>query len=36
MNGIVYFDDKQVVGLHVTKVYSETPAVEIMVTEDLI
>jgi Holliday junction resolvase RusA-like endonuclease len=36
MNDIVYFDDKQVVNLHITKVYAETPAVEVMVTEDLI
>ena len=36
MNDIVYFDDKQVVNLHVTKVYAETPAVEVMVKEDLI
>jgi len=36
MNDIVYLDDKQVVSLHVTKVYAETPAVEIMVKEDLI
>jgi Holliday junction resolvase RusA-like endonuclease len=36
MNEIIYLDDKQVVGLHVTKVYAETPAVEVMVTEDLI
>ena len=35
MNGIVYLDDKQVVSLHITKVYSETPAVEVMVKEDL-
>ena len=35
MNGIVYLDDKQVVNLHLTKVYAETPAVEIMVKEDL-
>ena len=35
MNDIVYFDDKQVVNLHVTKVYAETPAVEVMVKEDL-
>jgi len=35
MNGIVYLDDKQVVNLHVTKVYAETPAVEVMVKEDL-
>jgi len=36
MNEIVYLDDKQVVNLHVTKVYAETPAVEVMVKEDLI
>ena len=36
MNEIVYLDDKQVVNIHLTKVYSETPAVEIMVKEDLI
>jgi Holliday junction resolvase RusA-like endonuclease len=35
MNGIVYLDDKQVVDLHVTKVYAEIPAVEVMVKEDL-
>ena len=35
MNEIVYLDDKQVVSLHVTKVYAETPAVEVMVKEDL-
>lgn len=35
MNKIVYLDDKQVVNLHVTKVYAETPAVEVMVKEDL-
>ena len=35
MNGIVYLDDKQVVNLHITKVYAETPAVEVMVKEDL-
>ena len=36
MNEIVYLDDKQVVNIHLTKVYAETPAVEIMVKEDLI
>ena len=36
MNNIVYLDDKQVVNLHVTKVYAETPAVEVMVKEELI
>jgi Holliday junction resolvase RusA-like endonuclease len=35
MNEIVYLDDKQVVNIHLTKVYAETPAVEIMVKEDL-
>jgi len=35
MNEIIYLDDKQVVNLHVTKVYAETPAVEVMVKEDL-
>ena len=34
-NGVIYHDDKQVVNLHVTKVYAETPAVEVMVKEDL-
>ena len=33
--GIIILDDKQVVNLHVTKVYAETPAVEVMVKEDL-
>jgi Holliday junction resolvase RusA-like endonuclease len=36
MNEIVYLDDKQVVNLHVTKVWSEIGAVEVMVREDLI
>ena len=36
MNEIVYLDDKQVVNLHVTKVYAETPAVEVMIKEELI
>lgn len=35
MNGIVYLDDKQVVNLHVTKVYAETPCVQVMVKECL-
>ena len=35
MNGIVYLDDKQVVNIHLTKVYAETPAVDVMVKEDL-
>ena len=36
MNDIVYLDDKQVVNLHITKVYAETPAVEVMISEDLV
>ena len=36
MNGHVYLDDKQVVSLHITKVYSEIGAVEVMVREDLV
>ena len=36
MNGIVYLDDKQVVSLHITKEYAETPAVDVMVKEELI
>jgi Holliday junction resolvase RusA-like endonuclease len=36
MNGIVYLDDKQVVNIHLTKLYAEVPAVEIMVKEDLL
>jgi Holliday junction resolvase RusA-like endonuclease len=35
MQGIIILDDKLVVNLHVTKVYAETPAVEVMVKEDL-
>jgi len=35
MNGIVYVDDKQVVNIHLKKVYSEIGAVEIMIKEDL-
>jgi Holliday junction resolvase RusA-like endonuclease len=36
MQGIIILDDKLVVNLHVIKVYAETPAVEVMVKEDLI
>ena len=36
MNEIVYLDDKQVVNLHVTKVWSDIGAVDVMVKEDLI
>jgi len=35
MNGIVYKDDSQIVNLHMTKVYSNEPRVEILVKEDL-
>lgn len=35
MNGIIYLDDKQVVNLHVKKVYAETPCVQVMVSECL-
>jgi len=34
--GIIILDDKQVVNLHVTKVYAEIGAVEVMVKEDLV
>jgi len=33
MNGIVYLDDKQVVDLYLTKVYSLTEGVDVMVRE---
>lgn len=33
MNGIVYLDDKQVVDLHLTKVYSLKEGIDIMVKE---
>ena len=33
--GVIILDDKQVVNLHVTKVYAEIGAVEVMVKEDL-
>jgi Holliday junction resolvase RusA-like endonuclease len=33
MNGIVYVDDKQVVDLNLTKVYSATEGIDIMVME---
>ena len=34
--GIIILDDKQVVNLHVTKVYAEIGAVEVMVREELL
>lgn len=33
MNGVVYLDDKQVVDLHLTKVYSSKEGIDIMVKE---
>jgi Holliday junction resolvase RusA-like endonuclease len=35
MNGIVYTDDSQIINLHVTKVYSSLPGVDICVKECL-
>ena len=35
MNGIVYRDDCQIVDLHIAKVYAVTPAVEVVVSEQL-
>jgi Holliday junction resolvase RusA-like endonuclease len=35
MNGIVYLDDKQVVDLHLTKVYSETEGVDILIKGEI-
>lgn len=35
MNGVVYWDDTQVLTLHVTKVYGTVGMVEVMVREDL-
>ena len=35
LNGVVYLDDAQLVSLHVTKVYSNNPGVDIMVREEL-
>lgn len=35
LNGIVYKDDSQIVNLHLRKVYAETPAIEVIVAEDL-
>lgn len=33
MNGVVYRDDCQIISLHVTKVYAEIAAVEVLVVE---
>jgi Holliday junction resolvase RusA-like endonuclease len=33
INGIVYFDDSQIVEAHITKVYAETAGANIMVQE---
>jgi len=35
MNGIVYLDDKQVVDLHLTKVYSETEGIDILIKGEI-
>ena len=35
MNGIVYFDDSQIVSLHSTKVYGTVGMVEVLVKEEL-
>lgn len=35
LNGVVYLDDAQLVSLHVTKVYSHNPGVDIMIREEL-
>jgi Holliday junction resolvase RusA-like endonuclease len=35
MNGIVYHDDSQIINIHVTKVYSSLPGVDICVKECL-
>jgi len=35
MNGVVYHDDSQIINIHVTKVYSSLPGVDICVKECL-
>lgn len=35
MNGVIYKDDAQIVSLHLTKVYSTGPSVDILVMEEL-
>jgi Holliday junction resolvase RusA-like endonuclease len=35
MNGVVYKDDSQIVNIHVSKVYSTVPGVDICVKECL-
>lgn len=35
LNGVVYLDDAQLVSIHLTKVYSHNPGVDIMVREEL-
>ena len=35
MNGVVYHDDSQIINIHVTKVYSSVPGVDICVKECL-
>jgi len=33
LNGLAYKDDKQFVGLHVMKVYSDTPGIEVLIND---
>ena len=35
MNGVIFCDDKQVVSLHLKKVYASDPGVDILVKEEL-
>ncbi len=35
LNGVVYVDDGQIVSLHVTKVYSSAPGVDVLIKEEL-
>ena len=36
MNGIVYKDDIQVISLHITKVYSSGPGVDVLIREEIL
>lgn len=35
LNGVIYLDDSQIVSLHLTKVYSAVPGVDVMVREEV-
>lgn len=35
MNGVIYLDDTQVVSLHVNKLYSAVPGVDVMIREEI-